>query len=74
MSPRLLRGGRTPVAGIAHAFVLLAIVLVFAPFARHIPLATLSAIVPLIGLILAPGRDKRHQSRLMRPKLRGHAP
>lgn len=43
-------GGRTPVAGIVHALVLLAIVLVLAPFARHIPLATLSAIVVVVSI------------------------
>ncbi|NLF53155.1 MAG: sodium-independent anion transporter, partial [Thauera phenolivorans] len=36
-------GGRTPVAGILHALVLLAIVLALAPLASNIPLATLSA-------------------------------
>ncbi|MDR2365105.1 MAG: SulP family inorganic anion transporter [Zoogloeaceae bacterium] len=43
-------GGRTPVAGITHALVLLVIVLVFAPLARHIPLAILSAIVVVVSL------------------------
>ena len=43
-------GGRTPVAGILHAFVLLAIVLVLAPFASDIPLATLSAIVVIVSI------------------------
>ncbi|MCB1927315.1 MAG: STAS domain-containing protein [Rhodocyclaceae bacterium] len=43
-------GGRTPIAGMVHALVLLAIVLLFAPLARHIPLATLSAIVVLVSV------------------------
>ena len=43
-------GGRTPVAGIVHSLVLLAVVLVFAPFAKHIPLATLSAIVVVVAI------------------------
>jgi len=43
-------GGRTPLAGIVHAAVLLAIVLLLAPLARHIPLATLSAIVVLVSV------------------------
>jgi SulP family sulfate permease len=38
-------GGRTPIAGIVHAVVLLIIVLTLAPLASHIPLAILSAIV-----------------------------
>ncbi|MDR1661599.1 MAG: sulfate permease [Azoarcus sp.] len=43
-------GGTTPVAGIVHAFVLLAIVLALAPLASYIPLATLSAIVVMVAL------------------------
>ena len=43
-------GGRTPVAGIVHAFVLLTIVLVLAPLASSIPLATLSAIVVMVAV------------------------
>lgn len=43
-------GGTTPVAGIVHALVLLAIVLVAAPLAAHIPLATLSAIVVMVSI------------------------
>lgn len=43
-------GGRTPVAGMIHAVVLLAIVLVAAPLASHIPLATLSAIVVMVSI------------------------
>ncbi|WP_374243536.1 SulP family inorganic anion transporter [Zoogloea sp.] len=43
-------GGRSPVAGMIHALVLLAVVLVFAPFATHIPLATLSAIVVVVAV------------------------
>ncbi|MDR3214608.1 MAG: STAS domain-containing protein [Azoarcus sp.] len=43
-------GGSTPVAGIVHSLVLLAIVFVLAPLASHIPLATLSAIVVVVAL------------------------
>lgn len=43
-------GGRTPVAGMLHAMVLLAIVLIAAPLASHIPLATLSAIVVVVSI------------------------
>jgi SulP family sulfate permease len=38
-------GGRTPVAGIIHAVTLLGIILVAAPWARYIPLPTLSAVL-----------------------------
>jgi SulP family sulfate permease len=43
-------GGRTPIAGMIHAGVLLAIVLALAPAASHIPLATLSAIVVMVSI------------------------
>ena len=43
-------GGRTPVAGMVHALTLLAVVLIAAPLARHIPLATLSAIVVVVAI------------------------
>jgi SulP family sulfate permease len=43
-------GGRTPVAGIIHALVLLGIVLVAAPLASYVPLATLSAIVMVVAI------------------------
>ena len=43
-------GGRTPIAGIIHAVVLLAVVLALAPLASSIPLATLSAIVVVVAL------------------------
>ena len=43
-------GGRTPVAGMIHALVLLAIVVALAPLAAHIPLATLSAIVVVVSI------------------------
>ena len=43
-------GGRTPVAGIIHAVTLLAIVLVAAPLAKFIPLATLSAVLVNVAL------------------------
>lgn len=38
-------GGRTPVAALVHCALLLALLLVAAPFVGHIPLATLSAIL-----------------------------
>src|SRR5438270_10852179 len=42
-------GARTPVAGIVHAFTLLFILLVAAPFASFIPLASLSAILFVVS-------------------------
>lgn len=42
-------GGRTPVAGIVHALVLLLIMLVFAPIAKMIPLACLAGILVVVA-------------------------
>lgn len=42
-------GGRTPVAAIVHALVLLLIVLVAAPLAAYIPLATLAAVLFVVA-------------------------
>jgi SulP family sulfate permease len=46
-------GARSPVAGIVHAAVLLGIVLVAAPLAKYIPLATLSAILIVVAVRMA---------------------
>ncbi len=46
-------GARGPVAGIVHAAVLLGIVLLAAPLAKYIPLATLSAILIVVALRMA---------------------
>jgi len=43
-------GGRSPVAGIVHAFTLLGIILAAAPLAKFIPLATLSAVLVNVAL------------------------
>jgi SulP family sulfate permease len=42
-------GARTPVAGMIHALTLLVIVLVAAPLARFIPLATLAAVLLVVA-------------------------
>lgn len=56
-------GGRTPVAGMIHALTLLAIVLVFAPLARHIPLATLSAVLMFVAFNMGEWRQFARLSR-----------
>jgi SulP family sulfate permease len=43
-------GARTPIAGIVHAIVLLIVILVAAPAAKFIPLATLSAVLVNVAL------------------------
>ena len=42
-------GGRTPLAGITHALVLFFIMLVFAPYARLIPMACLAGILVVVA-------------------------
>ena len=42
-------GGRTPIAGIIHALMLLLIMLLFAPLAKLIPLATLAGILVVVA-------------------------
>jgi len=42
-------GGKTPVAGILHAVFLVGFMLVLAPMAKHIPLATLSAVLLVVA-------------------------
>jgi len=42
-------GGRSPVAGIVHALLLLGVVWVAAPLANHVPLATLAAILMFVA-------------------------
>lgn len=56
-------GGRTPVAGMIHALVLLAIVMVAAPLARHIPLPTLSAILIMVAINMGEWHAFRDLSR-----------
>ena len=48
-STNVRAGARTPVAGIVHAATLLAIVLIAAPLAAHIPLAALAAILLFVA-------------------------
>ncbi|QID18914.1 sulfate permease [Nitrogeniibacter mangrovi] len=56
-------GGRTPVAGIIHSLVLLAVVLALAPMAAYIPLATLSAIVVMVSVHMGEWHAFAHLKR-----------
>jgi SulP family sulfate permease len=56
-------GGRTPIAGIIHAFVLLGIVLIAAPLASYVPLATLSAIVMVVAINMGEWHEFRELQR-----------
>ena len=50
-------GGRTPIAGIVHALVLLAIMLLFAPYAKLIPLSCLAGILVVIAYHMSEWRQ-----------------
>ncbi len=57
-------GAASPVAGMVHAVVLLAIVLVAAPLANHVPLATLSAILMFVAWNMGEWREFLHLRQL----------
>lgn len=50
-------GGRTPIAGIIHAIVLLAIMLLFAPYAKLIPMACLAGILIVVAYHMSEWRQ-----------------
>ncbi len=52
-------GARTPVAGIIHALVLLGILLVAAPLARFVPLASLAAVLFVVAYNMGEWREIR---------------
>lgn len=56
-------GGRSPIAGMIHALTLLVILLVAAPLAKFIPLATLSAVLVVVAFNMG---EWHHFARLAR--------
>ena len=50
-------GGRTPIAGIVHALVLLAIMLLFAPYAKLIPMSCLAGILIVVAYHMSEWRQ-----------------
>lgn len=56
-------GARTPVAGIIHALTLLAILLIAAPLAKHIPMAALSAVLLVVAYNMGEWRLFSHLRR-----------
>ena len=49
-SANIKNGGKTPIAGVVHALTLLAIILLAAPWASHIPMAAMSAVLIVVAL------------------------
>jgi len=60
-------GARTPVAGMVHALTLLAVVLVAAPLANHIPLAALAAILMFVAWNMGEWREFLHLRQYRMP-------
>lgn len=52
-------GGRTPVAGIVHAVVLLLILLFLSPLTRHIPMACLAGVLVIVAYNMSEWRTIR---------------
>ncbi len=52
-------GGRTPVAGIIHAVVLLLILLFLSPLTRHIPMACLAGVLVIVSYNMSEWRSIR---------------
>ena len=50
-------GARSPVAGITHALTLLIVVLLAAPLARHVPMATLAAVLFVVAYNMGEWRE-----------------
>jgi sulfate permease, SulP family len=59
-------GAVTPVSGMVHALTLLAILLVAAPLARFVPLATLAAVLVVVAYNMGEWREIRTIVRLSR--------
>src|SRR5262249_55072867 len=50
-------GAKTPVAGVVHALTLLAVILLLAPLAKYIPLATLAAVLFVVAYNMGEWRE-----------------
>lgn len=62
-STNVRMGAFGPISGIVHALTLLAIVLVAAPLAKHVPLAALSAILVVVAWKMGEWQDFRDMRR-----------
>jgi SulP family sulfate permease len=56
-------GATSPLAGIVHSMFLVLVIVLFAPFASHVPLAALAAILFFVAWTMS---DVRHFGRLLR--------
>lgn len=65
-SANIHNGGRTPIAGMIHAVVLLAVVLVGAKFAGYIPMATMAAVLVAVAIRMGEWHELRRTVKLPR--------
>ena len=56
-------GATSPLAGVVHCVFLVLVIVLFAPYASHVPLAALAAILVFVAWTMA---DVRHFGRLLR--------
>ncbi len=61
-------GAKTPVSGIVHALTLLAVILVMAPLAKFVPLATLAAVLFVVAYNMGEWREIPSVLRLDLPE------
>jgi SulP family sulfate permease len=61
-------GAKTPVSGIVHALTLLAVILVLAPLAKFVPLATLAAVLFVVAYNMGEWREIPSVLRLDLPE------
>ena len=65
-SANISNGGRTPLAGMVHAFTLLALILLGARFAGLIPMAAMSAVLVVVALRMGEWHELARLSRMPR--------
>lgn len=65
-SANIKAGGRTPVAGLAHAATLLVIVLFFSAGARFVPLGVIAAVLIVVALRMGEWHELRRLGRMPR--------
>jgi sulfate permease, SulP family len=63
-SANINNGGRTPLAGIAHAATLLGIVLLFAKWAAYVPMAAMSAVLVFVALRMGEWHEMKRLRRM----------
>jgi len=63
-SANINNGGKTPLAGIVHAFTLLAIVLLAARWAAYIPLGAVAAVLVMVALRMGEWHELRRLAKM----------